>query len=393
MISERAQAVEAAATLAMSRLAKAMQADGIDVINLGVGESDFQTPEHIAQAAIAAIEAHQTSFYTPTSGLDALKQAIVDHVQQRYDATIARNNVTVTTGAKLSLYALMQVLLNPGDVVVAAAPLWVSYVEQIKLAGGQLQTIVPDNAALKLTVADLAALTTPVKAIIVNSPTNPTGQVYTRDELQAILDWVNEHDTYVILDEIYGQLVYNGATFTSGLQLQPLENSRMIIVDGVSKAYAMTGWRIGWTLASSEVIVAMNKLLDHMTSNPTAVAQYAAIAALTGDQSSVEVMRQAFEKRLNATFDALNNVPGLEVAVKPEGAFYLFPKVEPQVLTAAGVADTSELSMKILKEARVAMPSGEGFGMPGYLRMGYAKDQAVLDEAVRRLTEFFQQYI
>ena len=287
----------------------------------------------------------------------------------------------------------MQVLLNPGDVVVAAAPLWVSYVEQIKLADGQLQTIVPDNAALKLTVADLAALTTPVKAIIVNSPTNPTGQVYTRDELQAILDWANEHDTYVILDEIYGQLVYNGATFTSGLQLQPLENSRMIIVDGVSKAYAMTGWRIGWTLASSEVIVAMNKLLDHMTSNPTAVAQYAAIAALTGDQSSVEVMRQAFEKRLNATFDALNNVPGLEVAVKPEGAFYLFPKVEPQVLTAAGVADTSELSMKILKEARVAMPSGEGFGMPGYLRMGYAKDQAVLDEAVRRLTEFFQQYI
>ena len=163
-------------------------------------------------------------------------------------------------------------------------------------------------------------------------------------------DWAAVHDTYVILDEIYGQLVYNGATFTSGLQLQPLENSRMIIVDGVSKAYAMTGWRIGWTLASSEVIAAMNKLLDHMTSNPTAVAQYAAIAALTGDQSSVEVMRQAFEKRLNATFEALNNVPGLEVAVKPEGAFYLFPKVAPQVLAAAGVANTSELSMKVLKK-------------------------------------------
>lgn len=393
MISERAQAVQPAATLAMSRLAKEMQADGIDVINLGVGESDFQTPEHIAQAAIAAIQAHQTSFYTPTSGLNALKQAIVDQMAQRYDAALGLNNVTVTTGAKLSLYALMQVLLNPDDVVVAAAPLWVSYVEQIKLAGGQLQTIVPDNAALKLTVDDLAALTAPVKVIIVNSPTNPTGQVYSREELQAILDWAAAHDTYVILDEIYGQLVYNGATFTSGLQLQVLENSRMIIVDGVSKAYAMTGWRIGWTLASSEIIAAMNKLLDHMTSNPTAVAQYAAIAALTGEQTSVEIMRQAFEKRLNATFEALNTVPGLQVAVKPEGAFYLFPKVDPKVLTAAGVANTSELSMKLLQEARVALPSGEGFGMAGYLRMGYAKDQVVLDEAIRRLTDFFQQYI
>jgi len=393
MVSEKAKAVQPAATLAMSKLAKDMQAEGIDVINLGVGESDFQTPKHIAEAAVSAIESNKTSFYTPTSGVKELKQAIVNQVAKRYQASIELKNVTVTTGAKLSLYVLMQTLLNPNDIVVAAAPLWVSYIEQIKLAGGIVRTIQPKNDELKLTVDDLEKISDHVKLIIVNSPTNPTGQVYSRQELVELLDWAKNHDTYIILDEIYGQLVYNGAVFTSGLQIKTLENSRMIIVDGVSKAYAMTGWRIGWTLASSEIITVMNKLLDHMTSNPTAVAQYAAIAALNGDQSSVEVMRLAFEKRLNTTFDLLNTVPGLQVSTKPQGAFYLFPKVSTEVLLAAGVANTSELSMKILEEAHVAMPSGEGFGMAGYLRMGYAKEQEVLNEAVRRLTVFFQQYI
>ncbi|MGO3317712.1 MAG: pyridoxal phosphate-dependent aminotransferase [Leuconostoc carnosum] len=393
MISKRAQAISPAATLAMSKLAKDMQTDGIDVINLGVGESDFQTPENITTAAIAAIQADKTSFYTPAGGLDELKQAIVDDVKRRYDAVIARNNVVVTTGAKLSLYALMQVLINPNDVVVSAAPLWVSYVEQIKLAGGQLKTIQANNIALKLTRADLEMVSDPIKVVIVNSPTNPTGAVYTRDEITDILDWAKTRDTYVILDEIYGQLVYNGTQFTSGLQLQELENSHMIIVDGVSKSYAMTGWRIGWTLASSEIIAAMNKLVGHLTSNPTAVAQYAAIAALTGPQDAIESMRLAYEQRLNTTFDRLNNVPGLHVAVKPQGAFYLFPKVSDNILSAAGVSSTYELSLKILQEAHVALPAGEGFGMPGYLRMGYAKDQAVLDEAIQRLTIFFKQYI
>ena len=287
----------------------------------------------------------------------------------------------------------MQVLINPNDVVVSAAPLWVSYVEQIKLAGGQLKTIQANNIALKLTRADLEMVSDPIKVVIVNSPTNPTGAVYTRDEITDILDWAKTRDTYVILDEIYGQLVYNGTQFTSGLQLQELENSHMIIVDGVSKSYAMTGWRIGWTLASSEIIAAMNKLVGHLTSNPTAVAQYAAIAALTGPQDAIESMRLAYEQRLNTTFDLLNNVPGLHVAVKPQGAFYLFPKVSDNILSAAGVSSTYELSLKILQEAHVALPAGEGFGMPGYLRMGYAKDQAVLDEAIQRLTIFFKQYI
>ncbi|MGX7051392.1 pyridoxal phosphate-dependent aminotransferase [Leuconostoc palmae] len=392
MLSKRVQQVQPAATLAMSKMAKDMQSQGIDVINLGVGESDFETPENIKNAAIAAINQNKTSFYTPSSGLVALKTAIVDNVFNRYGAKINEKNVSVTTGAKLSLYALMQTLLNEGDCVVSSAPLWVSYVEQINLAGGILQTVLPQNDQLKLTVEDLNAINEPVKLIIVNSPNNPTGQIYDQEEIKAILNWADEHGAYVILDEIYGQLIYNDAHFTSGLTLKPLEHNRMIIVDGVSKAYAMTGWRIGWTIASSEIIIAMNKLLDHMTSNPTVVAQYAAIEALNGPQDTVETMRLAFEQRLNTTFELLKKVPGVTLTSKPQGAFYLFLRINDDMLRAVGVENTNELSMKLLQEAHVALPAGEAFGMPGYLRMGYAKDQKTLNEAVRRLTEFFQQY-
>ncbi|MFT8539580.1 MAG: pyridoxal phosphate-dependent aminotransferase [Leuconostoc mesenteroides] len=390
--SNRVNAITASPTLAMNGLAKQMQEEGIDVINLGVGEPDFQTPKNISDAAIEAIQAQKTSFYTPASGLPALKQAIVENVSKRYEAAITTQNVSVTTGAKLSLYVLMQVLLNPGDTVVTAAPEWVSYVEQIKLAGGELIEVHSESSSMKLTVSDLDKIKETVKLVIVNSPTNPTGQVYSKQEIQDILDWSNTHGVYVILDEIYGQLVYNGAEFTSGLQLQHLENSAMIIVDGVSKAYSMTGWRIGWTLASSEIISAMNKLLGHMTSNPTVAAQYAAIEALNGEQDTVENMRQAFEQRLNTTFEAINKINGVHVDVKPQGAFYLFPQVDEKLMKLVGVSNTVELSTKILEEAHVALPAGEGFGMPGYLRLSYAKDQDTLNEAVLRLTQFFKKY-
>ncbi|GMA70581.1 aminotransferase [Leuconostoc litchii] len=392
-LSNRVNAITASPTLAMNALAKQMQAAGIDVINLGVGEPDFQTPDNISRAAIAAVKAQKTSFYTPASGLLALKEAIVERVARQYNANIMTENVSVTTGAKLSLYVLMQVLLNPGDVVVTAAPEWVSYVEQIKLAGGRLIEVHSDNPAMKLTISELKKIKDDVKLIIVNSPTNPTGQVYTKSEIEDILNWANEHDTFVILDEIYGQLVYNGAQFTSGLQLQEPENSHMIIVDGVSKSYSMTGWRIGWTIASSAIISAMNKLLGHMTSNPTVAAQYAAIEALSGEQDTVEYMRKAFEQRLNTTFEALNDIDGLQVDVKPQGAFYLFPKIDENTIKRVGVKNTVELSTKILEEAHVALPAGEGFGMPNYLRLSYAKDQATLDEAIKRLKMFFKKYM
>lgn len=391
-LSKRISELTPSPTLAMNKKAKEMQAEGIDIINLGVGEPDFQTPDEIAEGAIQAIQAQKTSFYTATSGITELKSAIVSTVKTRYNATISPQNVTVTTGGKLSLYALMQTLLDPGDSVVTAAPYWVSYQEQVKLAGGLLEAIQPANPALKLTVADLDALTHPVKVIIINTPTNPTGQVYTRNEIIALLDWANQHDTYIILDEIYGQLVYNDTVFVSGLQIQPVDDSRMIIVDGVSKAYAMTGWRIGWTIADAKIITAMNKLLDHLTSNPTAVAQYAALAALRSNPDNIEKMRLAFEQRLNKTYTALNAVKGLSVVLKPQGAFYLFPKVDKNVMVNIGVNSTEELSLKLLNEAHVALPAGEGFGMPGYLRISYAKSQDTLDQAISRLATFFNQY-
>lgn len=391
-LSKRISELTPSPTLAMNKKAKEMQAEGIDIINLGVGEPDFQTPDEIAEGAIQAIQAQKTSFYTATSGITELKSAIVSTVKTRYNATISPQNVTVTTGGKLSLYALMQTLLDPGDSVVTAAPYWVSYQEQVKLAGGFLEAIQPANPALKLTVADLEALTHPVKVIIINTPTNPTGQVYTRNEIIALLDWANQHDTYIILDEIYGQLVYNDTVFVSGLQIQPVDDSRMIIVDGVSKAYAMTGWRIGWTIADAKIITAMNKLLDHLTSNPTAVAQYAALAALRSNPDNIEKMRLAFEQRLNKTYTALNAVKGLSVALKPQGAFYLFPKVDKNVMVNIGVNSTEELSLRLLNEAHVALPAGEGFGMPGYLRISYAKSQDTLDQAISRLATFFNQY-
>ncbi|MDF7626890.1 pyridoxal phosphate-dependent aminotransferase [Lactobacillaceae bacterium L1_55_11] len=392
-LAKRVSEVAPSPTLAVSAQAKKMQAEGVDVVNLGMGEPDFTTPDNIGQAAQAAIQSGKTSFYTPVTGLPALKQAIVDRMSQRYHYgnTLTTENVAVTAGAKLSLYVLMQVLVNPGDVVVTANPEWVSYVEQVKLAGGVFQGVLPGNPALKLTRADLEGLTVSPKVLLINSPTNPTGQVYSREELIDLLDWAKEHDTFVILDEIYGQLVYNGAVFTSGLDLQSLAGTKVIIVDGVSKAYAMTGWRIGWTLADATIIAAMTKLLGHITSNPAAVSQYAAIEALTGSQDSVEKMRQAFEQRLNATYAALSEIPALELPVKPQGAFYLFPKVNPKVMEKLGYTDTTSLSQAILDQAHVAVPGGEGFGMPGYFRISYAKDQAQLDEAVARLKQFFSQ--
>ncbi|GAP02650.1 aminotransferase [Fructobacillus pseudoficulneus] len=386
--SKRALAVHPSATLAASKKAKQMAADGIDVINLGVGEPDFATPDAIAAGAKAAIEAGKTSFYTPVGGILPLRQAIVDRTKELTGQVISPNQVTVTTGAKMALYALMQSILNPGDQVVMAEPYWVSYAEQVRLAEGKLVTVRPAAADMKLTVADLDQVDGPVKLVVFNNPTNPTGQVYSKAEVQSILDWAKEHDSFIIADEIYGQLVYNGAEFTSAMSLQQVADSKLIIVDGVSKSYSMTGWRLGWVIADEQVIAQMNKLLGHMTSNPAAVSQYAALTALTGSQDPVEQMRQKFEERLNATYANLQAIPGLSVPVKPEGAFYLFFKVDDEVLQRLGLANTVEFATALLEDAHVSIPAGEGFGMPGYLRLSYAKNQAELDEALKRIQSF-----
>ncbi|CAK1226835.1 pyridoxal phosphate-dependent aminotransferase [Fructobacillus tropaeoli] len=388
--SKRAQAVQPSATLAVSKKAKQMAAEGIDVINLGVGEPDFTTPKAISEAAIEAIEGGQTSFYTPVGGILPLREAIAEQTTKKTGQVLSADQVTVTSGAKLSLYTIMQVLLNPGDQVVMPEPYWVSYVEQVRLAGGVATTVKPKTAAMKLTPADLDEVAGPVKLIILNNPSNPTGQVYSRAEVQALLDWADAHDSFLLSDEIYGQLVYNGQTFTSALSLKEIKDSRLIIVDGVSKSYSMTGWRLGWTIADEKIIAEMNKLLGHMTSNPAAVSQYAALAALTVDQQMVEDMRTTFESRLNATYDKLTAIPGLSVAQKPEGAFYLFFKVDQDLLDKMGLKSTIDFATALLEQAHVAIPAGEGFGMPGYLRLSYAKDQATINEALDRILAFVQ---
>ncbi|WP_288846331.1 pyridoxal phosphate-dependent aminotransferase [uncultured Fructobacillus sp.] len=388
--SKRTQAVQPSATFAVSKKAKQMAAEGIDVINLGVGEPDFTTPKAISEAAIEAIEGGQTSFYTPVGGILPLREAIAEQMTEKTGQVLSPNQVTVTSGAKLSLYTIMQVLLNPGDQVVMPEPYWVSYVEQVRLAGGVATTVRPKTAAMKLTPADLDEVAGPVKLIILNNPSNPTGQVYSRDEVQALLDWADAHDSFLLSDEIYGQLVYNGQTFTSALSLKEIKDSRLIIVDGVSKSYSMTGWRLGWTIADEKIIAEMNKLLGHMTSNPAAVSQYAALAALTVDQQMVEDMRTTFESRLNATYDKLTAIPGLSVAQKPEGAFYLFFKVDQDLLDKLGLKSTIDFATALLEQAHVAIPAGEGFGMPGYLRLSYAKDQETINEALNRILAFVQ---
>ncbi|MBS9335870.1 pyridoxal phosphate-dependent aminotransferase [Fructobacillus papyrifericola] len=385
--SKRAQALQPSATLAVSKKAKEMAAAGEDVINLGMGEPDFETPKPIAAAAVAAIQSGQTSFYTPVGGTLSLRKGIAQLAERLTGQELSAKQVTVTTGAKMALYALSQILVNPGDLVVAAKPYWVSYAEQVGLAGGRFEALGDDRFG-KLTVAALNALDEKPKVILLNNPTNPSGVLYSKAELQAILDWAEAADCFLIVDEIYGRLVYNGAHFTSVLSLAQLNNRKLIVVDGVSKSYSMTGWRIGWALADEQIIAELNKVLGHMTSNPTAVAQAAAEAAVTGDQQMVESIRQVFEKRLNTTYAAIQELPGLTVSDKPEGAFYFFIKIEDELLKRLHLNSSADFAKVLLEEEKVALPAGEGFGKPGYLRLSYAKDQAAINEALKRIKRF-----
>nr|MCH9869407.1 aminotransferase class I/II-fold pyridoxal phosphate-dependent enzyme [Serratia marcescens] len=277
--SKRSQAVLPSATLAVSKKAKELKAAGEAVINLGMGEPDFETPEPIAEAAIKAIRSGKTSFYTPVGGTWGLRTGITQLTKELTGQSLNVNQVTVATGAKMALYALNQILINPGDLVVSAKPYWVSYAEQVHLAEGEFQAI-GDAQTGKLTVEALEELDRVPKLIILNNPTNPSGILYSREELLALLEWTEKHAVFLIVDEIYGRLVYNGATFTSVLSLKALTNSKVIVVDGVSKSYSMTGWRIGWALADETIIRQLNKVLGHMTSGPTAAAQAAAEAAV-----------------------------------------------------------------------------------------------------------------
>ena len=390
-VSNRAQQLTPSVTLAAAAKAKALKAKGVDVLSLTVGEPDFVTTKNIQKAAIASIEDGRASYYTPSGGIPELKQAIVSYVEREYQLRYQPKQVIVTDGAKYALYLLFQAILNVGDEVIIPVPYWVSYGEQVKLAEGKPVFVSStQEQSFKVSVAQLEAVRTDkTKAIILNSPSNPTGVIYTEEELRQIGEWAVAHNILIIADDIYGRLVYNGHRFIPIATISEAIRQQTIIINGVSKTYAMTGWRIGFAVGDEKIIQAMTQLASQSTSNPVAVSQYAAIEALTGEQSTVEDMRQAFEKRLNHIYPKVAALPGVSL-IKPEGAFYLFPNVK-KTLEICGYDNVTNWVEDLLQEAHVALVTGEGFGAPEHVRMSYATDLMTLEKAIERMNDFIEK--
>ncbi|GFH40745.1 pyridoxal phosphate-dependent aminotransferase [Lactococcus insecticola] len=382
--------LEESVTLAASARAKELKAQGRDILMLTIGEPDFTTPENIAKAAKTAIDSGKASFYTQANGLPELKDAVGSYFETYYGYGLSRSEVVITSGAKFALYAFFASVLNPADEVIIPTPYWVSYADQVKMFGG-----VPVFATgrqeddFKVTVAGLdAVVTDKTKVLLLNSPSNPTGMIYTKSELEALGNWAVSHDILILADDIYGRLVYNGNAFTPISSLSDAIRKQTVVINGVSKTYAMTGWRIGFAVGDPEIISAMSKIVSQTTSNPSAVAQYAAIEALVGDQSAIESMREAFETRLNTIFPLVNDIPGFET-IKPQGAFYLFPKVA-KAMAMKGFTDVTAFADDILEKTGVALVTGAGFGAPENLRLSYATDMTTLKDAVARLKTYME---
>lgn len=391
VLSNLVNQLEESVTLAASARAKTLKAQGRDILMLTLGEPDFKTPENIAAAATAAIASGKTSFYTQAGGLPELKSAVSSYFESFYGYGLAQNEVVVTVGAKFALYAFFASVLNQDDEVIIPTPYWVSYADQVKMVGGRpVFSVGTQETDFKVTVAQLDVLKTDkTRVLLLNSPSNPTGMIYTSAELTEIGNWAVAHDVLILADDIYGRLVYNGNNFTPISTLSDAIKAQTIIINGVSKTYAMTGWRIGFAVGNPEIIGAMSKIASQTTSNPSAVAQYAAIEALTGDQSTVETMRLAFEERLNTILPLINEVPGFE-AIKPQGAFYLFPKVA-KAMEMKGFSDITAFCDDILEETGVAVVTGAGFGAPENLRLSYATDIETLLAAVKRLKAYMEK--
>ncbi|MBE3572935.1 MAG: pyridoxal phosphate-dependent aminotransferase [Moorella humiferrea] len=392
-IARRAAGISPSPTLAIDAQAKAMKAKGIQVINFSAGEPDFDTPEHIKEAAVAALKAGFTR-YTPVAGIPELRQAVCDCLKAR-GLSYEPADIVVSCGAKHSLYNAMQVLLNEGDEVILCAPYWVSYYEQVKLAGGVPVVVNTDAATdFKLTPDALkAALTPRTKLLILNSPCNPTGVVYSRSELEALAEVILAHDLMVISDEIYAALLYDGLNHHRIASLGPEIKERTIVIDGVSKTYAMTGWRIGYAAAPRAIATAMTDLQSHSTSNPTSIAQKAALAALTGSQEPVTAMRNEFARRRDRILTGLRELPGVECN-QPGGAFYVFPfigKLLGRRFRDRVLNNSTDVAAVLLQEYQVAVVPGVAFGTDPYLRLSYATSMEQIEAGLERLAAFVRE--
>ncbi|HHY73200.1 MAG TPA: pyridoxal phosphate-dependent aminotransferase [Bacillus bacterium] len=388
-LANRVSSLTPSTTLEITAKAKALKDAGYDVIGLGAGEPDFNTPQHIIDAAVKAMNEGLTK-YTPSGGLAALKDAIIDKFKQDQGLTFTQNEIIVCVGAKHALYTLFQVIINPGDEVIIPTPYWVSYPEFVKLAEGTPVFVEGKEANnFKITPEQLKAAITPkTKALVINSPSNPTGMLYTAEELKALGEVCLENDILIISDEIYEKLIYGDNKHVSVAELSPELKNQTIIINGVSKSHSMTGWRIGYAAGDSKIIKAMTNLASHSTSNPTSIAQYATIAAYTGSQEPVAVMKQAFEERLNKTYEKLIEIPGF-TCIKPQGAFYLFPNAK-KAAEMTGYEDVDAWVKALLEEEKVALVPGSGFGAPENVRLSYATSLDLLEGAIARIKRFME---
>lgn len=396
ILSKKAQAIAPSITLDITAKAKKMKADGIDVIGFGAGEPDFNTPDNIQEVAIDAIKSGKTK-YTATSGIIELKDAIIEKLKKDNNLDYKRDQVIVSTGGKQCLANVFQAILNPGDEVIIPIPYWVSYPELVKLSDGiPVYAKTKEEDSFKFTLEELNAVVTKnTKAIVLNSPNNPTGAVYTKEELLAIEDFCKEHNLFIISDEMYEKLIYDDLKHFSIASLSKDAYERTIVINGVSKSYAMTGWRIGYAAGPAEVIKLMSNVQSHTTSNPNSIAQYASVEALNGDQETVFEMIQEFKKRRDYMSSKINSIEGLS-CLKPQGAFYVMinlSKILDKSFKGEKINDSMNFSKLLLEDEKVAVIPGIAFGVDNYVRLSYATSMENIKEGLNRIQNFTKKLV
>ena len=394
-VSARLAAIAPSATLAVDAKAKALKAAGRPVIGFGAGEPDFPTPDYIVEAAVAAAKDPVNHKYSPAKGLPALREAIAAKTLRDSGYEVSPDDIIVTNGGKQAVYEAFAALVDPGDEVILPAPYWVTYPECVRLAGGiPVEVFAGAEQGYKVTVEQLEAVRTPrTKVLLVCSPSNPTGAVYTPAELTAIGQWALEHGIWVITDEIYEHLLYDGAQAAHIVQLVPELAEQTVVLNGVAKTYAMTGWRVGWLIGPSDVVKAATNLQSHLSSNVANVSQRAALAAVAGDLTAVERMREAFDRRRRLMVELLSGIEGLTVPT-PQGAFYAYPSIEGLIgktLRGTVIDSSITLASTILDEADVALVPGEAFGRSGFLRLSYATSDDAIREGIGRVASLLAE--
>lgn len=387
-LASRVRRIKPSPTLAVTAKANQLRLEGVDVINLAAGEPDFDTPDHIKQAAIAAMQAGQTK-YTPVAGTNSLKSAIIEKFKHDNNLTYSMNEILVSCGGKQSFYNLCQAVIDNGDEVIIPAPYWVSYPDMVLLAHG-IPTIVEadQSQSFKINAKQLtSAISTKTKLVVINSPSNPTGACYSEDELRELADVLVKHPNILIAtDDMYEHILFNNQTFTNIVNVCPELKSRTLVLNGVSKAYSMTGWRIGYAGGPAPIIDAMKNIQSQSTSNPCSISQAAAEAALSSDQSCVQEMCAAFEERHSFVVEGLNKIDGISCA-KSQGTFYCFANVEEAIKKIKGVSDDVEFATHLLDKCGIAVVPGTAFGLPGYMRISYATSKETLAAALERFTD------